>query len=340
MLLPTWSSLVELGLLDQERRLTGAGRKVLAISRAGDFSRDTGNLLDLPKDSYQYFLQLLKATKPFEGGYVRPFVTFLHVLNKVVPDDAKRKYLTASEFANLLPMCVDAITTKAIIETINVARRSGRPLDVDSTIVSVLMRMENYREALAVFRSARTVDEDLICLIGINRKSGANGVARYDAPYLGVFLALHEIVFKGVTLARLNAFVKTLDSCNLKFWWLKCFFDKGPGRRLPKGLLSVLRHDNAVLQSKTEDEFRCAFFKVMHLLKAKAIFKDYADLNRRYFHRFLSRQNTALRGSARVVALRGDSQARQSLRLRQAAEAPCSQVDRAEMCDGMMQSCA
>lgn len=277
------SGLVELGLLNSERRLTSAGRKVLSISRAGDFSIDMSNVLDLPKDSYQYLLQLLKATKPFEGGYVRPFVTFLHVLNKVAPDGANRKYLTTSEFANLLPMCVDASTTRAIIETINVARRSGRPLDVDSTVVSVLMRMENYREALAEFRSARTVDEDLICLIGINRKSGANGVARYDAPYLGIFQALHEIVFEGVTTVRLNAFVKALDACNLKSCWLKYFFNKGAGRRLPKDLSAVLRRDNVILQSKTEDEFRCAFFKVMHLLKAKATFKDYADLNRRYF---------------------------------------------------------
>lgn len=277
------SGLVELGLLNSERRLTGAGCKVLAISRTGDFCSDANNILDLPKDSYQYFLQLLKATKSFEGGYVRPFATFLYVLNKVAPDNANRKYLTTSEFANLLPMCVDSITTKTIIETINEARRSNRPVDVDTTIVSLLMRMENYREALAEFRSAGKVDEDLICLIGMNRKSGANGMARYDAPYFGIFQTLHEIVFEGVSLARLHAFVKALNLCKLKDCWQKYFFEKGIGRRLPKDLSFALRRDNEILQVKTEDDFRRAFFKVMHLLKAKATFRDYADLNRRYF---------------------------------------------------------
>ena len=277
------SGLVELGLIDEERKLTGAGRHVLAISRAGDFSIDTGNMLDLPKDSYQYFLQLLKATKPFESGYVRPFVTFLHVLDKVDPDSTNRKYLSGSEFANLLPMCVDALTTKAIIEKINAARHSGKALDVDSTIISVLMRMENYREALAEFRSARIVNENLICLVGMNRKSGANGVARYDAPYLGVFNALHDLVFDGISLARLNKFVQSLESCKLKMLWLEHFFIRSTGRRLPKDLTTILRRDNIVLNARTEDEFRCAFFKMMHLLKAKATFKDYADLNRRYF---------------------------------------------------------
>ena len=180
-------------------------------------------------------------------------------------------------------MCVDSITTKTIVETINEARRSNHPIDVDTTIVSLLMRMGNYREALAEFRSAINVDEDLICLIGMNRKSGANGMARYDAPYFGIFQALHEIVFGGISLERLHAFVTALNSCSLKGYWLKCFFEKGAGRRLPKDLSSVLRRDNVILQAKTEDEFRCAFFKVMHLLKAKATFRDYADLNRRYF---------------------------------------------------------
>ncbi len=180
-------------------------------------------------------------------------------------------------------MCVDSFTTKTIIETINEARRSNRPIDVDTTIISLLMRMENYWEALAEFRSAIKVDENLICLIGMNRKSGANGMARYDAPYFGIFQALHEIVFEGVSLARLHVLVKALDLCKLKDYWLKYLFEKGSGRRLPKDLFSALRRDNEILQVKTEDDFRCAFFKVMHLLKAKATFKDYADLNRRYF---------------------------------------------------------
>lgn len=277
------SGLSELGLIDKERKLTEAGRHVLEISRGGDFSIDTSNILDIPKDSYQYFLQLLKATKQYEGGYIRPFVTFLNVLNKIAPDAANRKYLSSSEFTNLLPMCVDSATTKRIIDKINTARRSGCQLDVDSTIISVLMQMENYQEALDVFRCAQKVDEDLICLIGMNRKSGSNGLARYDAPYFGVFNALHALVFEGVTSIRLSKFVKALEPCKLKTDWIELFFNKGTKRRLTKDLSTTLRRDNIILNAKTEDEFRCAFFKVMHLLKAKATFRDYADLNRRYF---------------------------------------------------------
>lgn len=277
------SGLVELGLVDDERKLTGAGRHILAISKKGDFSLDPSNTLELSKDSYQYFLQLIKATKPFEGGYVRPFVTFLHVLNKIVPDSRSRKYLSDLEFTYLLPMCVDASSTKMIVDMINIARQKGKSIDVDSTIVSVLMQMENYREALRLFRSATKVDEDIICLIGMNRKSGANGLARYDAPYLGIYNALHALVFDGVSSIRVNHFVKALEGCKLKKLWVEYFFNKGAGRRLSKNPMAHMCRDNIILASKTEDEFRCSFFKVMHMLKAKATLKDYADLNRRYF---------------------------------------------------------
>lgn len=277
------SGLVELGLVDDERRLTSAGRRVLSISKEGDFAPDSSNRLELSRDSYQYFLQLLKATKIVEGAAVRPFVTLLHVLNKIKADSHNRKYLSKSEFTYLLPMCVDSQSTKMIVDKINTSRQKEESIDVDTTIFSVLMQMENYQEALSTFRTARVVDEDLICLIGMNRKSGANGQARYDAPYLHIYNTLHSLVFDGISSLNVRRFVKALDACNLRKLWLDFFFKRGSGRRLSRNPVEDLYRSNIVLTSKTEDEFRCSFFKIMHMLKARATLKDYADLNRRYF---------------------------------------------------------
>ena len=277
------SGLVELGLIDKERRLTGAGRKILNASNDGDYSIDTSNILDIPKDSYQYFLQLLKASKRFGSGYVRPFVILLHVLNNVRPDKDNRVYLSLREFSYLLPMCIDIPTTKGVIEVINDARKTGKLKDADSMLISVLMQKQNYKDALSFFLSAKTVDKNLMCKIGINRKSGEDGDKRYDEAYFGVFSALHSLVFNGITSGRLEKFVQSLDECKLKASWLGSFFKKGSGRRLPKDLKSVLRSDNIVLRAKDENQFRRAFFKLMHLYKAKATLKDYGDLNRRYF---------------------------------------------------------
>ena len=277
------SALVELGLVDKERRLTAAGQRILAISQAGDFSVDTSNLLDLPKDSYQYFLQLLKATKSLDGGYVRPFVIFLYVLSKVLPDSAGRVYLRSAEFVNLLPMCIDAATTRQIIDKLNKARHLGQELNVDETIVSILLSKENYQQALRTFCVAKEIDEDLICQIGLNRKSGAEGEKRYDAPYLDIFNALHILTFEGITPERVNVFKRSIDKCSLKTSWTKYFFARKQGKRAAKGLTGAFRREVGILNSKTEDVFRRSFFEIMHLLKAKATFKDYADLNRRFF---------------------------------------------------------
>lgn len=277
------SALAELGLVNKERRLTAAGQHILAISQAGDFSIDTSNLLDLPKDSYQYFLQLLKATKLLDGDYVRPFVIFLYVLSKVAPDAGGRIYLKSDEFINLLPLCINASTTRQIIAKINEARHLGQDLNVDGTIISIILIKENYQQALQEFCSAKKVDEDLICQIGLNRKSGAKGDKRYDAPYLDIFNTLHELAFEGITAERVADFKKAIDKCSLKTNWTKYFFSKERGKKTAKYSAGTLRSELSILNSKTEVAFRQSFFEIMHLLKAKATFKDYADLNRRFF---------------------------------------------------------
>ena len=277
-----------LGLVDDKRRITAAGQKVLSISREGDFGIDASNRLDLPKDSYQYFLQLLKTSKLIKEGWrvplvVRPFVILLHVLNKISPSTDRGKFLSMDEFTFLLPMCINEETTKDIVDKISESRRSGRPLDINATILAALMKMDNYREALRKFKSAKVVDEDLICLVGMNRKSGATGNKHYDAPYLGIFDTLHDLAFKGLSQTRLERLVQAIDLCKQKKVWQKHFFDIAPGGRLPASLMSALRRDLDILSANDEDKFRCEFFKTMHLLKAKSTLKDYADLNRRYF---------------------------------------------------------
>lgn len=207
-------------------------------------------------------MQLLKATKKFESGYVRPFVAFLNVMNKIVPGHGHRKYLSDLEFTYLLPMCVDAMTTNMIVGAINKSRDKGRRLDVDAAIVSVLMGMANYQEALRVFRCARVVDEDLICLIGINRKSGARGTKRYDSAYFEIFEALHDIACNGETEDRLKNLVNAIEALNngkVKAAWKGVLFNVVAGKRLPKRLSPVFRRDNIILKAKNEDEFRRSF---------------------------------------------------------------------------------
>lgn len=260
------SGLRDIGLLDGERNITAAGETLIEIAKSEDFSSD--NLLEIPKDSYLYFKQLLKTSNNVDGKNVRPFVIFLYVVSKV-------GYLTYDEFTYLLPLCTDRETTEKIIKCILASRDSGK--SYEDIILSVLMGMDNYQKALNLLRKEE-VTEELICNVGFNRKS-----ARYDKPYYNLYKILKNIVFfDDEAVLKLYEATKKLTNNKVGGAWRKYFFCSSVRSVIAKEGLSVL---NAVpiLQAASEEEFNTEFFKIMHLFKAKATLSDYFDLNRRYF---------------------------------------------------------
>lgn len=75
------SGLRDIGLLDDERNITEAGLELLRIADSANFSAD--NFLEIPKDSFLYFKQMLKTANVVEGKIVRPFVVFLYAVNEL-----------------------------------------------------------------------------------------------------------------------------------------------------------------------------------------------------------------------------------------------------------------
>ena len=277
------SGLVELGLVDAERRLTEAGRKILDISLAGDFKPED-NLFETSKDSYRYFLQLLKAEKNVSGKTVRPFVLFCYLMNRITPVDGE-VFLTREEFGSLMTLCVDQNTTDKIVAAINQSRKNKKPVDIDAVIVSILLGMDNYQKALTEFLAAEVVNEQLICKIGMNRKSSEKGVAKYDKVYFPLFQALHKIAFGDKSLdSNASNLLKVIKGCKTTASLLKeMFFGKIVITKIAKAPLLYLQKGLPIFRSSTEAEFRRQFFEILHLIKAIKTFNDYGDLNSRYF---------------------------------------------------------
>ena len=260
------SGLRDIGLLDDERNITAAGEALIEIAKSEDFNSD--NLLEISRDSYLYLKQLLKTANDVDGKTVRPFVVFLYVISKV-------EYLTYDEFTYLMPLCVDAETTNKVIECI-VSSRNGS-MDYEDTILSVLMGMDNYKKALTLLQEEE-ITEDLICDVGINRKS-----ARYDKPYYVLYNILRNIVFSKDDLAlELYEATKKLTNSKVGGAWRKYFFSSSARSVIARMGVSVL-NSVPVLRAETKEKFNEEFFKIMHLFKAKATLSDYFDLNRRYF---------------------------------------------------------
>jgi len=260
------SGLVDIGLIDNQRELTDVGFELLELSKKGNFK--INNEFRIPADSFIYFKQLLKTSVIVDGKVVRPLIILAKVLSEV-------DYLTLCEFAYLLPLCVDRESTKSIIESIPKIR--NHELTIDELIIHTLMSKENYQEAFSLFMS-NLVDEDLICTVGMNRKS-----RKYDKSYFYFYQLLKDVVLHNNS-DSIYPLYKASKKINGKAGtlWRKLLFNTSSSKTIAKTPADVLKNCN-ILKSKDLSDFKMYFFYNMHLFKAKATLNDYRDLNRRYF---------------------------------------------------------
>lgn len=257
------SGLVDIGLLTDQRRLTPAGAALLDLSRAGDFTPD--NPLDLPKDSYLYLKQLMKTGIAAGTGTVRPYLVLVYLLDKL-------DYLADDEFTYLLPLCLDRPVTERVVERIAALRVQGG--GVDQLMLETVLEMEHYQRAYQAFL-AHEVTEDLICAVGMNRKS-----RNYDRAYYTLYAALRAVVLEGAE-DRLPAAFAAATELKLSKYWKPLLFGGHTAAAIRRDPSRCFRRE--VDWGEDEASFKEFFFLRMHLFKIKATLSDYKDLNRRYF---------------------------------------------------------
>ena len=260
------SGLVDIGLINSNRRLTEVGRALLELSRSGNFESD--NILQIAADSYIYMKQLLKTHCNIGNNVVRPFIVLLRFLL----DKQLGGYITDEEFTYILPLCVSNSITQEALQ--NIRRIRTGELSIDDVIMRILSSMANYSNAHSLLINNH-VSRELICTIGMNRKS-----ARYDLPYYDVFEDLYRF-YVVKDLSVIGSLLNHINRLKLKVAWRKYLFNTSNTYAIksdPLGCSTV----NAFTSCTTLEDFKEAFFKTMHLLKAKATLYDYHDLNKRY----------------------------------------------------------
>jgi AraC-like DNA-binding protein len=260
------SGLADIGLINNERRLTDVGEALLKIANTGNFKSD--NLLQIPSDSYIYLKQLLKTNNDVDGNIVRPFVVTTYALLQL-------NYLSDEEFTYLLPLCTTYENTNVIINAIKDLRKGKG--NVDQIITSRLMSMDNYKDALDYFLTER-VTKSVITSVGMNRKS-----REYDKPYYPFYNLLYKVAIEHDGNSVLPLFEQSRKiSGKPSTLWRQYLFNTTARRRLERDGLATL-NDVPLLSATNEHNFKRLFFEQMHLFKARANLSDYADLNRRYF---------------------------------------------------------
>ena len=259
------SGLVDVGLIDSERNLSNTGLALLDLCDNHNFKSD--NFLEVDKDSFIYLKQLMKTYNNVDGNIVRPFLVFAYL-------ESKLGYLTQAEFKYLVPLCINAETTKLIENEIRL-QRDGKG-NTDDVLINVMMAKENYSQAYEYFIT-NVVTESLLCSVGMNRKS-----RNYDKPYFPFYNELKSVVLdKKDDLLPLYEAVKKISGKSKTFWSSYIFknFNRGGIKKNGRDYLT----NAPIFEAKNETEFKDIFFKTMHLFKMKSTLSDYLDLNRRYF---------------------------------------------------------
>ena len=138
--------------------------------------------------------------------------------------------------------------------------------------------MDNYKLAQEEFLIS-DIDENLICIVGMNRKS-----RNYDKPYYKLYESLKKVFLDGE--GDYEALLKATKSINQKpgtLWRNLLFRSSNIGNVRKNGKASI-RRACPFIDCTNETEIKELFFKYLHVFKAMATLSDYFDLNRRYFN--------------------------------------------------------
>ena len=258
------SGLYDMGLINENHRLTDVGHNLLQLSADGEaFLRKTP--LNISEDSFLYLKQLLKLSSNDTGNTVRPFIVVLYLLSKL-------DYLTYEEFRYLMPLCTSSFNTEYILNCIQENR--DKASGIDNIIIDFLLNKSNYQEGLKRFIE-EPFSGELLLSVGMNRKS-----ADYDRAYIPVYQEMYAVYMLNDS-SRIYPLFLSLNKLSTSIKWKTIMFNtslKAAVKKDPEGSLIPL----PAIITQSEVSFKEFFYLTMHLNKAKSMLEDYLDLNRRY----------------------------------------------------------
>ena len=260
------SGLVDIGLIAENRLLTAVGQKLLDITNKEEISKN--NIFNIEDDSFIYLKQLLKTSINVDGKFVKPYIVLVYCLEEL-------EYLTYDEFTYFIPLIIDRESLNEIIKNIRKYRK--KELKKEDIIYKKLISMKNYQDAEKVLL-ANKITEDLICLVGMNRKSKT-----YDKIFFQLYQLLKAIFIDKSNQNYLETFEiisKIIGKSSMH--WKNLIFKTNRKESVKKDKEKSINENCPFKISKNEDEFKKLFFKYLHTFKAMATLEDYFDLNRRY----------------------------------------------------------
>lgn len=258
------SGLVEIGVIDKNRKITNIGNEIINIIDSENFEDD--NIFNIHKDSFIYLKQLLKMQKVGTNMEVKPFIVLIFLLTNL-------KYLTREEFTYLLPLCIKNSDAKSMVETIKKLRNNE--ITIEDVIYSKMSVMDNYIEALEYLNTNSIDTLEKFAKVDMNRKS-----KEYSKGIFEFYLKLWNIIQCELDEQKTDELLEFIKSKACKKYW-KEYFGYKAGNEHTEEWKEYLKNTK-IFNSKNIIEYNTEFFRIMHTAKWKSNLEDYADLNRRY----------------------------------------------------------
>jgi len=264
------SGLVEIGVIDKERKITEIGYKIIEIIKNNDFESD--NIFNIHKDSFIYLKQLLKMQKTGTNMEVKPFIVLIYLLSNL-------EYLNRDEFTYLLPLCLKNCEAKDMLITIKMLRE--KKITIEDIIKNRMNSMKNYQEALEFMNNNDIDTLEKFAKVDMNRKS-----KEYSKDLFEFYKYLLEVSQRELNEDDLNKIIEFIriqsnkNSKVAKYW--KDYFGYSTKAIFTDEWKEYIK-TTRIFNAKDKIEFNTEFFRIMHTAKWKATLEDYADLNRRYF---------------------------------------------------------
>jgi len=246
------SSLVDLGLVDEERNLTEIGEKLYSINRDKKFKFD--NIFFLRDDAYIYFEQLLKVKFDKKKRYynefdITPFLALIYLILELGT-------ISIKSFKYAFPLCQNFNDVEELKEFL----KQNSNFDIYLYLQNKISSKSNYQDALKYFlENEKNLDTFQTILMDRKSKKSTN-------IYLALYQELRYFKPTREKFNKLKEIVNEFGSSKLK-----------PEFRKRLELNNFDKFKELDFNYKDED-----IFYFIHTSKWKVNLEDYYDLNRRF----------------------------------------------------------
>jgi hypothetical protein len=253
------SSLTDLGLVTQDRKLTDIGNELYSILVNNTFDFD--NAFGIRNDSFLYLKQFLKmefsqhvSSNSYSEFSINPFIALTYFITKY-------GYITKDEFQYLLPLVKNYQELQNLEIDIE-----NRGVNIYSLIVEKIKHMRNYQEALENFKSS---DKDIKAFgkMLMNRKTSKSS---------NKFKKFYETLENG-DIERIIASIADLPSKNKAKFYKILFNNSGKPTRA-----NIQEAQEYFSTSGFVDNLDESFFYLVHFAKWKTNLEEYFDINKRF----------------------------------------------------------